>query len=86
MGVPVVSIFTRRFWASALDRAVRSAAQSFALALGGEAFNVMQANWHNLAGFAGGGFVLSLLNSLAVRPPEAGGTSLAPIDAPRHRA
>lgn len=81
-----MTIFTRTFWAAALDRAVRSAAQAALLGFGADQFNVMQANWPNLLGFAGGGFLLSLLNSLAVRPPEAGGTSLAPIDAPRHRA
>lgn len=83
-----MSLFTRSFWAAALDRAVRSAAQAAILAIGADQFNVMQADWPNALGFAGGGFVLSLLTSLAVKPPEtAGGHSLAPVaDEPRHRA
>jgi hypothetical protein len=75
-----MSILKRSFWAAALDRAVRSAAQAALLGFGADQFNVMQANWHNLLGFAGGGFVLSILNSLAIRPPETpGGQSLSPV-------
>jgi len=64
-------ILTREFTISALERAVKTAAQAAVLAILGtgtmeavqaDAFSV---NWVAVAGFALGGFVLSYLTSIA---------------------
>lgn len=66
-------MFTREFWKRALERAVKTAAQSVVLALGvglaatGAApqVNAWLVQWSTVAGFAVGGFVLSVATSLA---------------------
>lgn len=55
------SIFTRRFWTRTAERVVRAAAIGAALAVGGGQFNAIEADWANVAGFAGGAAFLSLL-------------------------
>lgn len=60
-----MSIFTRAFWAAATERAVKTAAQSAILTLAADQVNVLTADWVTVAGFAGGGFILSVLTSLA---------------------
>jgi hypothetical protein len=60
--------YGRNFWRQAVERAVKTAAQALALALGGDA-----ANWINLspvkvAVAIAGGFVLSLATSIATAP------------------
>ena len=59
-----MSIFARAFWTAALERAVKTAAQSAILILAAEQINVLAVNWVEVAGFAGGGFVLSILTSV----------------------
>ena len=64
----------RKFWNVALDRAVRSAAQAALLVLGADQVPTLDAfavDWQTVASFGVGGFVLSLLTSLAFTPPEA---------------
>ena len=59
-------MFTKAFWADAIERAVKTAAQATILGLGlGEGFNAFDVDWQLGAGFAVGGAVLSLLTSLA---------------------
>ena len=57
-------MFTRAFWPRALERAIKSAAQSALLVLGADQINAMNAQWADVGGFALGGFILSLLTSL----------------------
>lgn len=60
-----MSVFTRRFWTAAVERAVKSAAQAAILVLGADQLNVLAIDWPEVAGFAAGGFVLSVLTSVA---------------------
>lgn len=83
-------MFSRAFWYASLERAVKTAAQSAILVFGADQFNALQADWQTAAGFAGGGFVLSVLTSLASGAVTSEpGPSLANehLDtAPRHAA
>ena len=58
-------MFTVAFLKAALERALKTAAQSAILIIGADQFNALAFDWTNLAGFAAGGFVLSLLSSAA---------------------
>lgn len=60
-----MSVFTSRFWTAAVERAVKSAAQAAILVLGADQLNVLTVDWPEVAGFAAGGFVLSVLTSVA---------------------
>ena len=60
-----MSVFTYRFWTAALERAVKSAAQAAILVLGADQLNVLAVAWPEVGGFALGGFVLSILTSVA---------------------
>ena len=68
-------MFTRYFWTSALERAVKTAAQSVLLAVGADqGFDALTADWATIGGFALGGAVLSILSSMAstaVSDPES---------------
>ena len=57
---------TKMYWREVVDRAVRTAAQSAALVFGADQVNALNANWADVAGFAAGGAVLSVLSSLAL--------------------
>jgi hypothetical protein len=60
------ALYTWRFWKDALERAVKTAAQSVLLGLGlGEGFNAFELDWLLALGFALGGAVLSILTSVA---------------------
>ena len=48
-----------------LERAVKTAAQSALLVLGADQIDALAVSWADVAGFAAGGFVLSVLTSLA---------------------
>lgn len=56
---------TKNFWIESLERAVKTAAQSALSAMGMEAINVLTVDWIQVVGLAGGGFVLSILSSIA---------------------
>lgn len=58
-------LFTRTFWADAIERAVKSLAQAVVIALGGNAVDVWHVDWQTVTGVGLGGGVLSLLTSLA---------------------
>lgn len=74
-------MFTRAFWAAALERAVKSAAQAVVLfwAVGDVALNLWTVNPTETLGVAAGGAVLSILTSLVSIPVSAtNGPSLGP--------
>lgn len=52
-----------------LDRPARTAAQAAVLAVGADSLsaNALTVDWTNVAGFAAGGFVLSVLTIVATR-------------------
>lgn len=60
-------LFSPSFWRQALERAVKTGAQSAVLVIGQDAlgFDVFSASWSDVFGFAVGGAALSVLTSLA---------------------
>ena len=59
-------MWNETFWIDATERAVKTAAQAVILGLSlGEVFNAFAVDWQLGAGFALGGFVLSILTSIA---------------------
>jgi len=64
------------FWIDLLERGIKTAAQSVILGLGlGEGFNAFDVDWQLALGFAGGGFLLSALTSLASVATTSKGTA-----------
>lgn len=61
-------IISKRFVRETVERAVKTAAQSAILAIGADQINALSMDWLNVAAFAAGGFVLSVLTSLASKP------------------
>ena len=61
-------MFTQRFVRATLERAVKTAAQSAILIIGADQLDALSADWGNVAGFALGGFVLSVLTSIGSKP------------------
>lgn len=57
----------RDYYTETIDRAFRTACQSAILVIGADQFNVISVDWPEVAGFAGGGAVLSLLTTFAAR-------------------
>lgn len=57
-------MFTRAFWSAALERAIKTAAQSAVLVIGADQFDALAVSWLEVGGFALGGFVLSVLTSV----------------------
>lgn len=74
--------FTRSFFWDALERATKTAAQSALLVVGAGApqIDALSADWGHVGGFALGGFVLSVLTSLA--SSQASGMSPASVVPP----
>ena len=58
-------MFTAPFWKAATERAIKTAAQTAILTIGADTFNVVTLDWAEVAGFAGGGLLLSYLTSVA---------------------
>jgi hypothetical protein len=56
---------TRAYVLAVLERATKTAAQSALLMFGADQVNALNAQWADVGGFAAGGFVLSVLTSLA---------------------
>jgi hypothetical protein len=82
-------IFTREFGLAALERGVKTAAQSALLVLGADQINALEAAWTTVGGFALGGFVLSVLTSVAtanavVPGPSVTTETLTDPDHPHH--
>ncbi len=67
---------TKTFWLEALDRAVKSAAQSVLLLWGAaEAFDLFAADFVSVGGLALGAAVLSVLTSVVSAPMNQKGTA-----------
>jgi hypothetical protein len=65
--------YGRNFWRQATERAVKTAAQAAALAGVGLSSNVLDLDvWQALGAGALGGFVLSIVTSIATAPVGAG--------------
>ena len=60
--------YGKNFWRQAAERAVKTAAQAVALALGGDVANVLHVGPGVFISAAVGGFVLSLMTSIATAP------------------
>lgn len=56
---------TRAYVKAVAERAVKTAAQSALLVLGADQINAIHVSWAEVGGFAAGGFILSVLTSLA---------------------
>ena len=65
----MTTYISRLFWRETLERAFKTAAQAAILAIGQDVggFDVFDASFGDVAGFAAGGFVLSVLTSIASR-------------------
>lgn len=61
-----MTIFNKRFWVEAAERAIKTAAQTAVLVIGQDAAgtDLFQADLHNVLGLALGGAVLSVLTSI----------------------
>lgn len=85
-------MWTRNFWKATAERGISTAAQSALLVFGADQVNVIHADWPVIAGFAAGGFVLTVLKSLAVgakdgNPSAVNAETLAePVGGPKHLA
>jgi len=71
---------TRMFWTAVLERAIKSAAQAAALVFGAGQVDAMNVSWADVGGFALGGFVLSVLTSLASSPLGSAGPSVTTVE------
>lgn len=58
-------MFSKNFWVDALERAVKTAAQFALVVTGAETVNGFGIDYVDVAGFAAGGFVISVLTSVA---------------------
>jgi phage-related minor tail protein len=54
----------RKYYTDMVDRATRTAAQVAVLMIGADTVNVVDVDWLQIAGFAAGGAVLSVLTTL----------------------
>lgn len=75
-------MLTADFWRSAIERAVKTAAQSLLLAVGAaQGADLFHLDWANAAAAIAAGFVLSILTSIASLPFGQSGTPslIAPI-------
>lgn len=62
-------MITKTFLVDALERAIKTAAQTAVVAIGAAAgFDLFTANWRSVGGAAAGGFILSVLTSLSSKP------------------
>lgn len=64
-------ILSPRWWAAAIDRAIRTAAQTALATLGADQLDVLAADWPAVGSLAAGAALLSILTSIAFPPPEA---------------
>lgn len=76
---------TKAYLYAVLERAVKTAAQAALLVLGADQINALTASWADVGGFAAGGFVLSVLSSLATSGFGGNGPSATTehVDTPR---
>lgn len=57
-------MLTFSFWSDALQRSVRTFAQTLLAGFGGNALNIWSANWHQMVGLALGSSLVSILMSI----------------------
>lgn len=57
----------KRYYTDMADRATRTASQVAVLMIGADTVNVVDVDWLQIAGFAAGGAVLSVLTTLGQR-------------------
>ncbi len=70
-------MFTKTFWKQALERALKSAAQSLVILWGVDQFSAFSVDWGYAGGIALGAAVLSLLTSMVSLPAgDTGSPSL----------
>lgn len=55
----------KKYLLAMLERATKTAAQSALLVVGADQINVIGADWSDVLGFGAGGFLLSILTSVA---------------------
>lgn len=75
-------LFTLTFWADAAERALWTAVQVPTVAFGMDTFgpfNALELDWGDVAGYAIGGFVVSVLKSIIVAPIGGGTASALPV-------
>lgn len=61
-----MSIWTRAFWVATAERSIATASQVAIVTIGADlGFNVLEADFVTIGGFAAGGAILSVLKSLA---------------------
>lgn len=58
-------MFTKFWWKDTLERSLSTAAQSLVLVVGADQLDAFSAPWEVYLGFTLGGFVLSLVKSVA---------------------
>lgn len=66
----------KKFWPSALERAIKTFAQTLAALIGANAVNVTSLDWLELGGISATAAVVSLLTSIASYNVGAPGPSL----------
>lgn len=70
-------LFTWAFWQDSVSRGIRTFCQTLAAALGGNALNVWNADWHQSLGLAAGSALLAILMAI-----DRSGAALAASNAP----
>ena len=60
-----IMLFKATFWKAALERAVKTFAQTLVALWGADALNIVEADWGETLSLAAGATVLSLLTSVA---------------------
>lgn len=58
-------MFSAKFWRSAFERAVKTAAQSAVVLFGANQVNVLSVDWEQIGAVVAGSALLSVLTSLA---------------------
>lgn len=58
------SMWDKLFWKAAAERAIKTAAQTAILFVGGNVISIFELDWLNLGGLVLGGGLLSILTSL----------------------
>lgn len=66
---------TKRFWLDALERAVKTAAQTAAALIGTGAVGIIDVDWQNIFSVSAVAAILSVLTSVASAPAGDPGTA-----------
>ncbi len=61
-------MWTRKFWRETIERAIKTAAQTFLTYVGADQLNVLAFEWSTAGGFAAGGAAISVAMSLVSVP------------------